>query len=135
KHLVNVDVGASKILVAGQNGVSRTANIQTDHSNLAPRAGFSATLPRQAVLRGGYGLSYFPGNYMSQSFLKSAPFTSTYGPVISNGASGGVPNLLLSNGLPAPVATDITVPTGTFQAESLDFKNTRTQQFNLFAEK
>ena len=87
------------------------------------------------VLRGGYGISYFPGNYMSQSFLKSAPFTSTFGPVISNGASGGVPNLLLSNGLPPPVATDITVPTGTFQAEALDFKNTRTQQYNLFVEK
>jgi hypothetical protein len=80
-------------------------------------------------------MSYFPGNYMSQSFLKSAPFTSTYGPVISAAASGGVPNLFLSSGLPAPVATDITVPAGTFQAEQLDFKNTRTQQFNLFVEK
>lgn len=134
-HLVNVDLAASKILVAGQNGVSRTAGIQTDYSNVAPRVGFSATLPALMVLRGGYGLSYFPGNYMSQSFLKSAPFTSTYGPVISNAASGGTPNLFLRNGLPAPVATDITVPTGTFQAEVLDFRNTRTQQYNLFLEK
>ena len=134
-HLVNVNLATSTILVAGRNGVSRTANISTDHSNLAPRVGFSATLPNAMVLRGGYGISYFPGNYMSQSFLKSAPFTSTFGPVVSNGASGGTPNLLLSNGLPAPVATDITVPSGTFQAEELDFKNTRTQQFNLFAEK
>jgi len=134
-HLVNVDTAASKILVANQNGVSRTAGIQTDYSNFAPRAGFSATLPVTMVLRGGYGLSYFPGNYMSQSFLKSAPFTSTYGPVISNAASGGTPNLFLSNGVPPPVATDITVPTGTFQAELLDFRNTRTQQYNVFLEK
>lgn len=134
-HLVNVNLATSTILVAGRNGVSRTANITTDHSNLAPRLGFSATLPHQTVVRGGYGMSYFPGNYMSQSFLKSAPFTSTYGPVISAAASGGVPNLFLSSGLPAPVATDITVPAGTFQAEEMDFKNTRTQQFNLFAEK
>ena len=134
-HLVNVNLATSTILVAGRNGVSRTANIATDRSNLAPRLGFSATLPWQMVVRGGYGMSYFPGNYMSQSFLKSAPFTSTYGPVISAAASGGVPNLFLSSGLPAPVATDITVPAGTFQAEQLDFKNTRTQQFNLFVEK
>ena len=134
-NLVNVNLATSTILVAGRNGVSDTANIATDYSNLAPRLGFSATLPGQMVVRGGYGLSYFPGNYMSQSFLKSAPFTSTFGPVISAGASGGLPTLLLSNGLPAPVATDITVPAGTFQAEELDFKNTRTQQFNLFAEK
>jgi hypothetical protein len=41
----------------------------------------------------------------------------------------------LNNGLPAPVATDITVPAGTFQAEALDFRNTRTHQYNLFVEK
>jgi carboxypeptidase family protein len=134
-HLVNVDLAASRILVAGQNGVSRTANIQTDYSNIAPRIGFSATLPHALVVRGGYGLAYFPGNYMSQSFLKSAPFTSTYGPVISNAASGGVPNLFLSQGVPLPVPTDISVPTGTFQAEQLDFRNTRTQQYNVFTEK
>jgi outer membrane receptor protein involved in Fe transport len=134
-HLVNVDLATSTILVAGRNGVSRTANIKTDYSNLAPRLGFSATLPAKMVLRGGYGLSYFPGNYMSQSFLKSAPFTSTYGPIISTAASGGVPNLFLRNGVPLPVATDITVPAGTFQAERLDFSNTRTQQYNLFIER
>jgi carboxypeptidase family protein len=134
-HLVNVDLATSTILVAGRNGVSRTANIKTDYSNVAPRIGFSATLPQRMVLRGGYGLSYFPGNYMSQSFLKSAPFTSTYGPVISAGASGGAPNLFLQNGVPLPVATDITVPAGTFQAEVQDFKNTRSQQYNLFLEK
>jgi hypothetical protein len=134
-HLVNVDLAASRILVAGQNGVSRTAGIQTDLSNIAPRLGFSATLPRSIVVRGGYGISYFPGNYMSQSFLKSAPFTSTYGPVISAAASGGAPTLFLRDGLPPPSATDITVPSGTFQAEVLDFRNTRTHQYNVFVEK
>jgi hypothetical protein len=134
-HLVNVDLATSTILVAGQNGVSRTAGIKTDYSNIAPRVGFSASLPGQFVLRGGYGIAYFPGNYMSQSFLKSAPFTSTYGPVISNGASGGTPNLFLRDGLPPPTPTSIAVPTGTFQAEQLDFKNTRTHQYNVFVEK
>jgi hypothetical protein len=134
-HLVNVDLAASTILVAGQNGVSRTAGIKTDYSNIAPRIGFSASLPGQFVVRGGYGIAYFPGNYMSQSFLKSAPFTSTYGPVISNAASGGTPNLFLRDGVPPPLPTSIAVPTGTFQAEQLDFKNTRTHQYNVFVEK
>ena len=134
-HLVNVDLSTSTILVAGQNGVSRTAGIKTDYSNIAPRAGISATLPGRVVLRGGYGLSYYPGNYMAASFLKSAPFTSTYGPVFSNGASGGTPSLRLSEGVPVPVAGSIATPTGTFQAQRLDFKNTRTQQYNVFVEK
>ena len=134
-HLVNVDLASSKVLVAGQNGVSRTANIETDYGNLAPRVGFSTTLPSHVVFRGGYGLSYYPGNYMSQSFLKSAPFTSTYGPLISNAASGGTPNLFLNDGVPPPTPTDIAVPSGSFQAEIQDFKNTRVQQYNLFVEK
>jgi hypothetical protein len=134
-HLVNVDLSTSKILVAGQGGVSETAGIKSDYSNIAPRVGFSATLPGQFVLRGGWGIAYFPGNYMSQSFLKSAPFTSTYGPVISAGASGGIPDLFTRNGVPPPLATPIDVPAGTFQAEQLDFKNTRTQQYNVFVEK
>src|SRR5215831_8619436 len=49
-HLVNVDLSTSTILVANQNGVSRTANIKTDYSNIAPRVGFSASLPGQIVL-------------------------------------------------------------------------------------
>jgi hypothetical protein len=134
-RLVNVDLATSTILVAGQNGVSRTAGIATDYRNVAPRVGLSVTLPGNYVVRGGYGLTYYPGNYGAQSLLKSAPFTSTYGPIISNGASGGTPSLRLSEGLPVPVATSIAVPTGTFQAQQLDFRNTGAQQYNVFVEK
>jgi outer membrane receptor protein involved in Fe transport len=134
-RLVNVDLATSTILVAGQNGVSRTAGIATDYGNVAPRVGASATLPGGVVLRSGYGLTYYPGNYGAQSLLKSAPFTSTYGPVFSDGESGGTPTLQLSAGLPAPVATPIAVPSGTFQAQTLDFRNTRAQQYNVFVEK
>jgi hypothetical protein len=134
-HLSNIDLTALKILVAGQNGVSETAGVRTDYSNVAPRFGFAATLPAQMVLRGGWGLSYFPGNYMSQSLMKNPPFVGTYGPVTSNGASGGLPNLFLSDGLPLPTATDAANPSGTIIGVAQDFKNTRVQQFNVIAEK
>ena len=32
------------------------------------------------VVRGGYGLAYFPGNYMSQSFMKNPPFIGSLRP-------------------------------------------------------
>jgi len=41
---------------------------------LAPRFGFSATLPHNAVLRGGFGLTFFPVNYESPYYMKNAPF-------------------------------------------------------------
>ena len=59
------------------------------------------------VVRGGFGLAYFPGNYMSQSFMKNQPFVSAYGPVLSGGTTGGgAPTLRLADGLPLPVAPD-----------------------------
>ena len=134
-NLSNMDMAGLKLLIAGQNGVSDSAGVTTDHSNIAPRLGFSATLPSEVVVRGGWGLAYFPGNYMSQSLLKNAPFVSTYGPVTSNGMSGGVPNLFLKDGLPLPTSSDPVNLAGTIIGVEQDFKSTRVQQFNLVAEK
>jgi len=86
-------------------------------------------------VRGGYGLSYFPGNYMSQSLMKNPPFIGSFGPVTSNGASGGLPNVRLSDGLPLPTPTDAANPAGTIIGVAQDFKNTRIHQFNVVAEK
>jgi hypothetical protein len=134
-QLANFDPATGRVLVAGQNGVSDSANVETDYSNIAPRLGFSASLPSSIVVRGGYGLAYFPGNMQSGAFMKNAPFVSTYGPVFSNGTSGGQPTLLLSNGLPTPVPIDPANPSGAIIAVDQSFKATRVQQFNVIAEK
>ena len=136
-QMANLDLKTSKILIAGQDGVSRTAGVATDYSNLAPRVGFAATLPRSVVVRGGWGLTSFPGNIASFAFLKNAPFVSSYGPVVSTGSSGIVPNVRLADGLPVvvPGDTSATGLTGTIRAVAQDFKSTRVQQFNLMMEK
>jgi hypothetical protein len=87
------------------------------------------------VLRGGYGVAYFPGNMQSGAFMKNAPFVSAFGPVISSGTTGGQPSVLLSNGLPTPAATDYVNPSGGIIAVDTNFKATRVQQFNLMLEK
>jgi len=136
-QLANFDPATGKILVAGQNGVSESANVKTDYSNIAPRLGFSATLPSSVVVRGGYGLSYFPGNMQSGAFMKNAPWVASYGPAISNGtvAGGQPPSVFLSNGLPTPVAIDPANPSGAIIAVDQNFKSTRVQQFNLIVER
>ena len=60
---------------------------------------------------------------------------SSYGPVFSNGMSGGQPTVLLSSGLPTPVPIDPINPSGAIIAVSQDFKSTRVQQFNVIVEK
>lgn len=135
-QISNFDRQNAKVLVAGQGGVSKNAGVATDYSNVAPRAGFSATLPGSMVVRGGVGLAYFPGNYMSQSFMKNQPFVASYGPVLSAGTTGGgAPTLRLGNGLPTPAATDAANPSGSIIGVAQDFKSTRVTQFNLTVEK
>ena len=57
---VNFDPATGKQLIAGQNGVSRTGNINTDYHAWAPRISFAYQANRKTVIRSGYGLFYFP---------------------------------------------------------------------------
>src|SRR6201996_9333567 len=71
---------SSALKIAGTNGVSDTVDIPTQYDNVAPRVGFAYSARPTTVIRGGYGLSYFPGNYTSNADLKNPPFTSIYSP-------------------------------------------------------
>ena len=145
------------LLVPGVNTDSQ-AGIKTDYSNVAPRVGFSYSVRPNTVLRGGYGLSFFPGNYTSNADLKNAPFVSVFSPncqsalavaietaqgdtlgnIGGNGACGG-PNAptapaTFDAGLPLPAAQSITSPSLSFVAEDPHFRSALIQQFNLQVE-
>ena len=145
---------ASALKVAGVNGVSNTAGIKTDYSNVAPRVGFSYSLHSGTVLRGGYGISFFPGNYTSNADLKNAPFVSVFSPncqsdlainiqinrlndtqsnIGGNGACSGVaPGFgTFDAGLPLPAAQTINSSSLSFVAEDPHFRAALMQQFNL----
>ena len=146
---------ASALKVAGVNGVDGHANIPTDYSNVAPRLGFSFSLTPKLVLRGGYGLSFFPGNYTSNADLKNAPFTSVFSPNCQSALAiqieqakgidpasqnpscatvAGAPTTF-DVGLPTPSAPNIAnlaaIPALSFVAEAPKFRSALIQQFNL----
>ena len=146
-------VGAA-LQVAGLNGVSDTAGIKTYYNDVAPRVGFAFTLRPGTVLRGGYGITYFPGNYTSNTDLKNAPFTSNYAPNCEstlayniqiglgqnpksiNGpcsAAGPVPAAFdtFAAGVPLPTPQTINSPGLSFVAEDPKDQPARVQQFNL----
>jgi hypothetical protein len=87
------------------------------------------------VLRGGWGLAYYPNNKNAGAFMKNPPFTANYGPATSTAASGGVPNMFLRDGLPAVVFASPDQPTGNVIGTDVNFKSDRAQQFNLMLEK
>jgi hypothetical protein len=142
---------AQALKVPGQNGVDGHAGITVDHSNFAPRVGFSYSATPNLVVRGGYGLSFFPGTYTSNANLKNAPWVSVYSPncLASNAyntqlGQGLLPNQMNANcanvagafatfsqGLPLPQAQSISSPGLSFGAESPKFRSALIQQFNL----
>ena len=60
-------------VLSGANHGTSTANIKTDFSNISPRLGFAASLGRGMVLRGGFGLSYFPNQIGNAGVLQNVP--------------------------------------------------------------
>jgi hypothetical protein len=153
---------SSALKIAGVNGVSDTAGIPTNYNNVAPRLGFAYSAMPGTIIRGGYGLSYFPGNYTSNGDLKNAPFTSVYAPSCQStvafqletslgdtsgqnpdcaSTAGGNQPGNMSEGIPVPAAPSAaqiadlsTIPGLGFVAEATHFKSALIQQFNVQVE-
>jgi hypothetical protein len=150
---------SSALKIAGVNGVSATTGIPTQYNNVAPRVGFAYSASPTTVIRGGYGLSYFPDNYTSNGDLKNVPFTSSNAPScqsslavqIETAQNGGTlpagqnpdcalqgQNGNLSQGILPPVpftAAQIgnlsSINGLSFTADQVNFKSALIQQFNL----
>lgn len=153
-RLANFDPAAGVIRIAGVNS-SRTTDIQTDYGAIAPRIGFAASLPKGLVLRGGWGLSYFPGDYTSGVALKNPPFAgafscgpSTTSSFTNNGCPTGIGTLSQGVPLPLQISSFPTVqgPGGTtldlskivpssLGAVSTDFRTSLNMQYNVIVEK
>jgi hypothetical protein len=136
-----------------------TAGVKTDFTSVAPRIGFAATLPHSMVLRGGFGMSYWPGNYTSGAAMKNAPFNFSWdcgvvSPIAISGTActGAYLNPYdatsyfkggynFAAGEPAPVlnianATDVANYAGTsISATDFHYKNSYLEQFSLQLQK
>jgi hypothetical protein len=135
-YIANFDIPTLTLLVANTEGVTRAVNVNTDWSNLAPRVGFSATLPYSMVLRGGWGLTYFPTNMHSPAQFRNPPFISSYaGPIVNTGPQGLPPTVFLSTPLPEPQPASATNLVGPIAAVDQNFKAMRVNQFNVILEK
>jgi TonB dependent receptor len=129
------DPKTASILVAGKNGVNQYAGLNPTWTNVGPRIGFAYSVKPGTVLRGGFGLSFFPENYTSNSSLKNQPFVSVFGtcgPTIGV-CPGGFSNF--SQGLPLPSPASATNPSGAIpDAVDPAYRTSYLEQFNVTLE-
>jgi outer membrane receptor protein involved in Fe transport len=139
-RISNLDLEKATLVIANVNKASRTAGIKTDYSNFSPRFGFAYTPRPNTVVRGGFGLSYFPVNYGANANLKNQPYGSTYGACSTYTSEAGTSGCStsytrLSDGLPIPSTTQTTDPLllkGSIPSEQdPNFHSGVLEQFNL----
>lgn len=77
-HITNFDPATDVLVYPGINGTSQTANVRTQYNGIQPRIGFAfdPTGSGKTVIRGGFGMSYFPLMPSATPFLgQNVPYT------------------------------------------------------------
>jgi hypothetical protein len=127
-HISTFNPDTGNMMIAGKDGVSNTAGVETDYRNLAPRFGFAYTVHPGTVIRGGYGIGFVPMNTTSTANMKNDPFVSSYLCVFCAAK--------FATGLPAITASNIDDPSA-YIPDGVDpkFRSSYLQQFNLTVQK
>jgi hypothetical protein len=103
---------------------SQHIGINTNYKNFGPRLGFSQSLWKNAVLRGGAAISYYPLPYQSEITVANPPYTASKS---CTGYSCGNWWPTLPSSVPSS-ATDLS---GNLTYETSNFNSAYVQQFNL----
>lgn len=103
---------------------SQHIGINTNYKNFGPRLGFSQSLWKNTVLRGGAAISYYPLPYQNQISVANPPYTAS---TSCTGYSCG--NWWPT--LPSSVPSSATNLAGNLSYEASNFNSAYVQQFNL----
>ena len=121
-NLSNLDLTTSH-LVTGDSG-----GVKSSYTNVAPRFGFSYTPARATVIRGGYGISFFPTDLQQALVLSNPPYTYASGTQVVFGST-------LSAGIAPPSPSSTTNLTGQLSAKPFNYHTGYLEQFNLFTQR
>jgi hypothetical protein len=107
---------------------SRHIGINTNYKNFGPRVGFSQSLWKGSVVRGGFGISYYPLPVQGQISVANPPYTAS---ASCTGYSCG--NWWPT--LPSSIPSSATNLAGGLSYAPSNFNSAYVQQFNLMLQK
>src|ERR1700736_5924574 len=128
----NLALATTSALVACYNGANREATtkrggVAIAFNDFSPRFGFAATLTPRTVLRGGFGISFFPPVAGNSQGMRNGNFVST----LNIATTPAMVTNRLSDGLPAPIPDNPLSPAGTLNVFSMQNRIPYVEQFNL----
>ena len=131
----NFDASTATVLVAGRNGVSRTAGVNTFKAGFAPRFGFAYQLNEKTVVRGGAGLFWNTAGHGGNALRlqRHVPF----GPIYSFSPGNFFVTRRVSDGFPTIPPLDLRLadnPSGSVIGVDPDYQPGYAEQFNLTIE-
>ena len=131
-YWVNFNPATSAVEIAGQNGVSKSGNWNTDYGSVAPRVGFAYGYDNKTVLRAAYGIFFDPQTQAGTTIRQQRqwPFDLIY--IITPGSlfpQNTVSQGFVSIGDIPPSVLD--TPYGTLKGIAANFKNASGQEYNL----
>jgi len=138
-RIANFDLNTLALNIGGTGGIS------TDYKDFAPRIGFAAQLGHGLVLRGGYGISYYPGDTSGAITLYNPPFNNPTNCSPIGGScpiEGGIQTGFLLTGPPtSPAYVDPSIiysPSAgglSLNAKDTNYRASYLHQYNLTLQK
>jgi len=149
----NYDPTTNSLVIAGIGSNPEDLGRKTRYKDFAPRIGIAYRLTERTVVRGGFGLSYFPYPDNDYAFdfpvLQNNAFPDACGCGFGQAQISGGPVLSMASGFPAPLVATIpangiipvTGKVGTtsllnqnYTAVSLNFREPYTESWNIAVE-
>lgn len=101
--------------------------IKTDYKNIGPRVGFSQSIGNSTVVRGGYGISYYPSAVQGQILSSNPPYQYNASCIPCSNFTWPV--------LPIPTPSSTTNLSGSLVDVASNFNTSSAQMFNLMVQR
>ncbi len=130
-HMANLDLTTSQIILATSS--NKTAGVNTDYHDFAPRVGFSASITNKTVVHGAFAMSFFPADTQNSLLGLNPPFASSS---LSYATVLDASNIYAGYGLslmPVPTSpgTNLSTYNGALYSKPKNFPSSYMEEFNL----